>query len=453
MPSYSTSPPFVIDLTGLEHLEYLSVSDGRIDAHTFRGLSQLRMLVLIECVYAHNSLDFLAHLPRLEYLEIADDWDMRRERLNTRKLTYTPAHFFDTLTQLRWLRVFYLDLVDVNNANDRSSVLQLYRTLLDRLVLFEITTHNLKQSCVDRLLDGVRSTSLLKLSVSMLADQGEKKSLELKGPAWFAGLASLQVLNLATNNIVEIEPRTFANLTNLKKLCLKWNNIDFLSDECLFGLSNLRTLNLSNNPIIEISHNAFTHVSQLEELNLKATDVSFNIESAWFRPLVHLKYLNLSDNFIADLPANLFEHLESLEELNLSVNQIRLNEAGASPKFVNLKRLKILDLSFNQLDQIAPDAFANLVALEDLDLSSNHLNTVDERWFEHSAAPLAYLDVSFNQIRWENFADKAASVLARVKTVNFFGNFTEIPLSRLDDTIKPHLDPRGLDVDVYYKNE
>lgn len=110
----SSSEPMVIDLTS-----------SRLDLASSNG----------------SNVDFLTYLPQLEYLEISDDWDMRRDRLEIRKLGYNLNSLL-ALNNLRWLRLFYIDLVD---SEDPAKTVELYRNLLNRLVVFEIMVFTLTQ--------------------------------------------------------------------------------------------------------------------------------------------------------------------------------------------------------------------------------------------------------------------------------------------------------------------
>lgn len=430
-----------MDLKGLKHIEYLSVSDGFIDSFTFQNLTQLRMLVLIECDFSSDrNLDFLIHLPFLEYLEIADDWDIRRDRLDIRRLEVN-ASVFQNLLNLRWFKVFYVDLVD--SANPDNPV-QLFKSVSNRLTLLEITTYSLDQKFFDNFFTDLNSSSLQKLAMSMLTDSGGEKMLELRGE-WFTELKSLKSLSLSSNNIKRVESSQFVNLGGLEKLNLKWNNIEAIDRNTFCYLKNLRVLNLDNNPLIDIEPNTFQCLENLQELNLRATDVSYKIDRSWFEGLTNLTLLNLSDNYLENIEPKLFVHLINLKELNLSMNRINLN----GRKFESLNKLVFLDLSFNQIERIDAEAFAELKSLECLKLNSNHLTELIPNWLE--GLLLQELDLSFNHLLWRNFDPVLVDKLNCIKKVNLFGNFTDEQLTNLS-LVKHFLDPQGLDVETYYKN-
>lgn len=79
-------------------------------------------------------------------------------------------------------------------------------------------------------------------------------------------------------------------------------------------------------------------------------------------------FLNLSNQNLNKLPSNVLK-MSNLEELNISNNKL----TGALPGEIrNLKSLRILDASFNQMTGV-PAEIGQLENLEILDLSNNKL--------------------------------------------------------------------------------
>ena len=436
----TTTTPYKVDLSSLRNLEYLCISDASIERDTLTGLVNVRVLFLIDCDLSSSGLEFLASVPNLECLEISDDWDARAgDQKEIREWTYNLDTML-SLTELKCLKTYYIDLAP--------NPIDLYKSLLDRLLVLEVKSSSLTQQFAESLFADAKSSTLLKLSFSLLTNFEDRNMIELK-PEWFAGFTSLKSIDLSSNNIREIDSDRFPSLSSLERLNLSWNDIDIVQDGTFSALKELKTLNLSSNPLIDIEENALKCLEKLEELNLKETEITEKLNKSWFEGLNNLTKLNLSDNFLVDIDLDLFDHVPNLKDLNLSVNQVRLNDGA---KFANLKQLKVLDLSFNQLESIDAETFSGLSSLEELNLSSNHLTELNPDWFD-GLVNLSLLDFSFNRLFWPKFKlDIVVEKLKFVKKINLFGNFAEEPLENLKAVIK-FFDPRGLEVETYYKTK
>ncbi len=130
----------------------------------------------------------------------------------------------------------------------------------------------------------------------------------------FVTYDSLELLNLANNQINYIENETFLSLSNLKKLYLNGNRIEKISATIFLGLHNLEYLYLEHNVIKDI-------------------------EAGSFNPLTNLKLLFLNNNLLNTLPAQIFRNVP-LVRLNLRKNV-----------FMHLPVSNVLD-QLNYLEQI-----------------------------------------------------------------------------------------------------
>lgn len=110
--------------------------------------------------------------------------------------------------------------------------------------------------------------------------------------------------------------------------------------------------------------------------------------------LKFLKKLNLSSNQINQIPDSVFKELIYLIELNLSNNKI---EKISTNTLKGLQNLQILNLKSNKIESIDDSSFDHLESLKILILSSNELSTQNDIFGQLNN--LIYLDLSENKIK------------------------------------------------------
>jgi Leucine-rich repeat (LRR) protein len=89
--------------------------------------------------------------------------------------------------------------------------------------------------------------------------------------------------------------------------------------------------------------------------------------------LKELKLLDLSYNQIDVLPESVFQGLRVLEDLNLEGNQIENLEPGL---FSNLEQLKKLNLNSNQISDLPSAIFNDLRSLKQFHIQQNKLTII-----------------------------------------------------------------------------
>ncbi|XP_014246187.1 immunoglobulin domain and leucine-rich repeat-containing protein 2 [Cimex lectularius] len=176
--------------------------------------------------------------------------------------------------------------------------------------------------------------------------------------------------------------------------------------------SHLSSLTWTNSDLEEISDEGFANLSQLRQLDLSHNKISF-INNA-FHPLKNLHVLNLYGNKISSLLGQ-FDGNINLEELILSNN--RINNLSMDV-FQNLKKLKRLDLSKNELSNIAALGSLDPMPLEYLDLSENLIAYLPSDLFYHS-----------NKLQSLNLAENSLEELPAL----CFMNCRELKHLRLDN--------------------
>lgn len=156
---------------------------------------------------------------------------------------------------------------------------------------------------------------------------------------------------------------------------------------------------LSHNGFIPLS-NILSNIVSLEELNLSAMNLGSTGESQALNQLsklTNLTKIDVSNNKLGgDFLAGL-KPLPNLIELNVSCNQITGKKLRAFPKFKSKKRLKILDISHNQIDDEGISNISRLPKLVNLNVSNN--NITDEVINEITELEnLTFLDIFDNKI-------------------------------------------------------
>ena len=208
--------------------------------------------------------------------------------------------------------------------------------------------------------------------------------LEGSIPAGIGKLSRLRELSLDHNRLDGSIPEGIGKLSKLQHLSLNDNRLAGEIPKTLGGLEVLRKLALGNekddgNRFRIIPEEAFGGMPKLEELELANARLRGSIPKS-ITGLYELRMVSLGGNELSgEIPEGLGEPrkdpnaegaVPALEELDLRCN----NLTGPIPKAIgNLKNLKLLVLSGNQLEGEIPGDFDRLAALEKLRLNDNRL--------------------------------------------------------------------------------
>lgn len=136
----------------------------------------------------------------------------------------------------------------------------------------------------------------------------------------------------------------FLKLERLKELIKNTIKEDlFQSDEITLNINQIKKLSLRYRNIENIDSFAFEGFDQLEILNLDNNKITF-LDSYLFKSLINLKELDLSFNFISIIDETMFQSLKKLTFVNLASNDLYELPRFA---FSNLKHLDTVVLSDN----------------------------------------------------------------------------------------------------------
>ncbi|KAG5897044.1 hypothetical protein JTB14_021764 [Gonioctena quinquepunctata] len=200
---------------------------------------------------------------------------------------------------------------------------------------------------------------------------------------------------LEENNISEIEPGAFHNLTNLYLLKIRFNNIQTIREGVFNGLP-LTELCLSNNSIETIQPKAFDDMPNLSILFLNENKLGV-LSNEWFKNTPKVAILNFEKNYITTIPLKVFQHVRGehlvrdikvLTNIMLNDNIIRKIEDGA---FDALETLGWLFLHKNEIEDISEESLGSLRAIEWVRLDHNKLECVPAKLVEISPKIVYYL--------------------------------------------------------------
>ncbi|XP_069139086.1 platelet glycoprotein V-like [Argopecten irradians] len=189
----------------------------------------------------------------------------------------------------------------------------------------------------------------------------------------------------------------FRRLTNLQELVLKNMDISYITKDAFRDrLPNLKKLRMEYLPLGSLPDSGLMPLTNLEELSAVYVNLK-RIPFGAFRAFKKLKVLDLSHNAINDLVPDCFKGIEhSLEYLGLHLNLLDERTMGplASP---NWEKLKQLNLGHNYLKSLPNGLFYNMAALEYLNLDSNRITALESGSLL-GLQNLTYLDLSGNMI-------------------------------------------------------
>lgn len=231
-------------------------------------------------------------------------------------------------------------------------------------------------------------------------------------------LSSLQTLDLFGNKINRLQPSLFfANMTKLKELNLKLNQIDQICESDLVGFQgkHFTILNLNSISLKAMSNDSFDWQKcgnpfrgmSFQTLDLSNSRLSVGKLKLLFRAIegTNISHIKLSGHIgkgfsfsnLPDPDNSTFEGLRnsSVLSLDLSKNRIFALKPGV---FSSLKQVAVIDISKNKVNQIHRNAFEGLQAnLKLLNLSHNLLGEIYSHTFV-SLTNLLVLDLSYNHI-------------------------------------------------------
>ncbi|KAG4937394.1 hypothetical protein JHK85_052313 [Glycine max] len=168
-------------------------------------------------------------------------------------------------------------------------------------------------------------------------------------PSSFGNLSQLTFLDIANNTFKGHISSFLANLTKLHTLRVGFNEFTTDTISWICKLSGIDDLDLN---VVHIGSKiplCFANLTQLSALSIYHSNLCGQIPS-WITNLTNLAYIFLAENNLQGaIPNSLFKH-ENLEFFNVAYNQ--LEGELELDKFLMLKKLRVLGLSYNKLSLI-----------------------------------------------------------------------------------------------------
>ncbi|KAK2904651.1 hypothetical protein Q8A67_006450 [Cirrhinus molitorella] len=219
----------------------------------------------------------------------------------------------------------------------------------------------------------------------------------------FSGLTELKHLTLSYNNLTKVPKGLPGSLSTLE---LGSNSIPYIGEHDFQGLDNLIHLKIQGNcprchnapypcvPCknisIEIHPRAFSGLGELRLLHLAGNSLE-KIDPTWFANISKLEELYLSFNFLfSAVQENVFlNNLPLLTKLDLSFNyalKTYPTSIQLSPSFANLTSLRTLHLRGLVFREIHEETFGSLFGLQNLsvlDVGVNFIVRANPKIFEN----------------------------------------------------------------------
>lgn len=190
---------------------------------------------------------------------------------------------------------------------------------------------------------------------------------------------TLRVLDLRHNRLSTLKPHFFAHTPNLREVYLAGNSLSRVPS--FVFEHNLHVLDLSNNHVIRLEDSAFDGVNISGQLNLAQNSLRA-------MPNTALKRLGYVHKLVLD--ANSFRVLGTSSLVNVAVTSLSISNHRHlhlihREAFVNLIDLEELLIRGNQaLTYVHPKCLVNSPKLKILDLSNNNLVTLEQELIKNT---------------------------------------------------------------------
>ncbi|XP_045201086.1 slit homolog 1 protein-like [Mercenaria mercenaria] len=221
-------------------------------------------------------------------------------------------------------------------------------------------------------------------------------------PYVFFNLSNIDKIVLNANHLISLKANSFVNMSKLTTLDILGNNLQSVDKEAFIGLPELENLNLFNNHLKQIPFESLTGLTALKVMTLTRNEITTVPELAKaFLPALEdiyldsnpiseiavfpnisgsLKRIELEFTDISTTTKETWKYLSQIDQLNIGGTKFSVITAGTFEGLPNLKRLMLRDMP--HLTFVGPDAFHGIKDLTTIDLADcKQLHTIDETAF------------------------------------------------------------------------
>ncbi|XP_010272733.1 PREDICTED: probable LRR receptor-like serine/threonine-protein kinase At1g07650 isoform X2 [Nelumbo nucifera] len=214
-------------------------------------------------------------------------------------------------------------------------------------------------------------------------------------PKALTNITTLRNLSIEGNRFSGVLPPEIGNLINLQKFVISSNKFTGELPVALAKLTNLTDLRINDNNFSGKIPDFISRWKQIEKLHIQGCSLEGPIPSS-ISALTSLTDLRISDlnGRGSDFPP--LSRMESMKILILRKCSI----SGNIPEYIgDLKKLKTLDLSFNNLSGEIPESFSKLGKADFMYLTGNKLTGPVPEWI---LGRNKNVDISYNNFTWES---------------------------------------------------
>lgn len=274
-------------------------------------------------------------------------------------------------------------------------------------------------------------------------------SIKMIEDSAFKDTKTLQNLNLAHNQIMALNENTFQHLSELMNLDLSYNLLQAIQSKIFVNNYFIEHLDLSNNNLLVIQDGSFEQFHRLSSIDISSNQLKhFSTENSQIDIIIcdnctdmTIYFSQFTDTFIGHNISNInftYQNAELIRIMRITASQL------TNLHFLKeLTKLLDLDLSFSRIDNYTIHDFAYLESLINLRLVDTKLPNIDYGPITHLKR-LRVLDISYNNLKQINMEMLSAM---RLNELYIDGN----NLTEIGDVIKavPSLRTIGLTDNVW----
>ncbi|XP_063626385.1 protein artichoke-like [Cydia splendana] len=401
--SYNQLQNIEFDTSNLKNLSYFYINNNKIKKISKDMFVNLKKLLIVDLSYniiQEVEMQSFEHLNKLKILKLN----------NNPLLTVMPSHFFKGLVSSTVLDLSYTHVNMVKDgALNGMKLLKTFNSSYGNLTDLETNAFSGTGSIqvLDLSYNQLETYSLNNTNIKLVEEiYLQYNKLQYITERTFLDLSDLRLLSLKGNNLIGIKNDAFRNLRNLLKIDLSANPEVVFNSSIFSGLQSLSVVLLSNiTTIFNLGDIVNTSIAGFDLSSCNISDINYVLVN----PIITLERLKFTSNKIVSINKLSFQKLRQLSWIDLSYNQISIIQPGS---FSDNEDLSVLDLSNNLLSSLMFGVFDGLVNLNTLDLSSNLLHSFSASIFHNTPRiRLVYLDnnlieyLDFDQFANENIKE------------------------------------------------